>query len=250
MLCLVGSNRIGLATALAILTPAMAQAQSLPKEIEYENGKVTLGFDATVAAFSSDGTYWGIFGVVAPGSKVNHTWAEGLAKVGARIDHQMGTDATLYGGLSAVATFTLGEDVVATKDVSALSSEDAYVGVRMGDDGRFVDLSIGSQPYSVGTGMLIGDGAPEGSARGSVTLAPVRAWAARSSPALETGRCRPTRSIWMPTRFMNRTPTPPWPGPSLNMRSHPANSLGLLAAMSSNRLQVMHRPTPVAVDRP
>jgi hypothetical protein len=150
-----------------------------PLLITYANGTVKFSFEANLTAFYSDNTYWGAANILLPGSQVDYFWGESFAKGGVRIDHRLSDAFKVYAGASAVVSLTADEDIVGTKDVAALSMDEIYGGVRFeqpGDGGAFLDLSAGSQPYTVGTGMLIGDGAPEGSARGAVTIAPFRAW--------------------------------------------------------------------------
>jgi hypothetical protein len=146
----------------------------------YRFGDTTLKFsgELTVVYFDSNQTYWGIAGIFFPGTKTDFRWTEGALKSGVRLDRRLGDNVTFYAGLSAIASFTLNEDPYLTKDVGTAAFEDAYAGFAFGrpGEGWYGDLSAGAQRYVVGTGLLLGDGAPEGSARGAVNFAPYQAW--------------------------------------------------------------------------
>lgn len=83
----------------------------------------------------------------------------------------------LYGKLSAVASYTWGTDAFDTGDTGATTLEEAYVGVR-GDlgGGASYDFSLGARKLTLGTGMLIANGATSGFERGALKLGPRKAW--------------------------------------------------------------------------
>jgi hypothetical protein len=69
----------------------------------------------------------------------------------------------MCGGVSAVASQSLGQDVFVSRDQGRVTLENAYAGLKLGDaeKGLLFDVSGGAQPYRVGSGMLIAVGGVE-----------------------------------------------------------------------------------------
>jgi hypothetical protein len=156
---------------LALCPAAWAGAAMAQEGLKFDPS-----YEITGAYFSSDNTYWGLADAFFPGAPVDYQWFEGYAKVSLDFSLPMESGAEIYGGVSALASVTIDEDVVGTRDVQKLSFDNSFVGVRFNAGSVGVDVSAGAQPYVAGTGMFLNDGSPEGSARGAVTLAPFKAW--------------------------------------------------------------------------
>jgi hypothetical protein len=161
---------------MAIVSGTAARGQEGVQTEAFERLTYDTKVNLTFAGFTSDNTYWGLADALIPGFPVDYTWAEGFAKAGITAEYVLGDGLALYGGLTGVFSFTINEDLVGTRDVRAVSMDGLYAGLRSGDAVQGWDISFGSQPYSAGSGMLIGEGAPEGSALGAVTLGPFNAW--------------------------------------------------------------------------
>ncbi|HRD98692.1 MAG TPA: hypothetical protein PLA97_20100, partial [Rubrivivax sp.] len=124
--------------------------------------------------------FWNLPATFAPsaGYDTSRHWWEAYIKPGLRGQKALAGGATLYSQLSAVGSGTLRKDPFDAGDTGRLSLETAMAGVRLplaGSDWH-ADLSFGAQAFSVGTGMLIANGASNGFARGALKLGPRKAF--------------------------------------------------------------------------
>jgi hypothetical protein len=105
-------------------------------------------------------------------------WGEAYAKPGATFEKELSSTITVKARASAVASWTIGRDVFASRDQAAVTLEDAFVALRGGnaEQGLQLDISAGSQPYKIGSGMLISDGGVDGFERGTLIFGPRQAW--------------------------------------------------------------------------
>ncbi|WP_292268160.1 alginate export family protein [Marivita sp.] len=123
--------------------------------------------------------FWDLAGTTAPGSgfDADTNWLEGYIKPGLSFEYQLDAGAVLYGKLSAVASYTWGTDAFDTGDTGETTLEEAYLAIR-GDlsNGLSYDLSFGPRELTLGTGMLIANGATSGFERGALKFGPRKAW--------------------------------------------------------------------------
>ncbi|PWJ20759.1 alginate export family protein [Jannaschia seohaensis] len=123
--------------------------------------------------------FWDLAGTTAPGSGFDPdtNWLEGYVKPGVSFEYQLDTGAIVYGKLSAVSSYTWGTDAFDTGDTGATTLEEAYLALR-GDlpSGLSYDLSLGARELTLGTGMLIANGATSGFERGALKFGPRKAW--------------------------------------------------------------------------
>ncbi|MBS0124493.1 alginate export family protein [Aestuariicoccus sp. KMU-90] len=123
--------------------------------------------------------FWDLAGTTNPGSGFDPdtNWLEGYIKPGVSFEHQLDTGAVVYGKLSAVSSYTWGTDAFDTGDTGANTLEEAYLAIRgeLGSDLSY-DLSLGPRELTLGTGMLIANGATSGFERGALKLGPRKAW--------------------------------------------------------------------------
>ncbi|MDJ0820368.1 MAG: alginate export family protein [Paracoccaceae bacterium] len=145
-----------------------------------DNGLTVRGhFQAGLNAVVESNLFWDLAATTAPGSGFDPdtSWLEGYVKPGLSFTYQLDSGAALYGKLSAVASYTWGTDAFDTGDVGAETVEEAYLAIR-GDlgDGLSYDLSLGARELTLGTGMLIANGATSGFERGALKLGPRKAW--------------------------------------------------------------------------
>ena len=123
--------------------------------------------------------FWDLAATTAPGSgfDADTNWLEGYIKPGISFQHQLDVGATLYGKLSAVSSYTWGTDAFDTGDTGETTLEEAYLGVRgTWNNGLSYDLSLGARELTLGTGMLIANGATSGFERGALKFGPRKAW--------------------------------------------------------------------------
>lgn len=157
--------------------PALAQDQTTI--IDRDGLKLRWHFQAGVNLVSEQNLFWDLAATTAPASGFDPdtNWLETYIKPGLSFDYQLEAGGVFYGKLSAVASYTLGTDAFDTGDIGASTLEEAYLGIR-GDlgDGASYDFSLGARELTLGTGMLIANGATSGFDRGALKLGPRKAW--------------------------------------------------------------------------
>ncbi|SFQ21890.1 alginate export family protein [Tranquillimonas alkanivorans] len=123
--------------------------------------------------------FWDLAATTAPGSGFDPdtNWLEGYVKPGVSFEYRTGPGAVFYGKLSAVSSYTWGTDAFDTGDTGATTLEEAYLAIR-GDlsNGLSYDLSFGPRELTLGTGMLVANGATSGFERGALKFGPRKAW--------------------------------------------------------------------------
>ncbi|MCA3181089.1 MAG: alginate export family protein [Burkholderiaceae bacterium] len=123
--------------------------------------------------------FWGLAQTFAPtaGYDSRGAWFETYVRPGVTVRRALDAATAVYGGVSLVASGTLGDDVFLQGDTGRVLVDDAYLGVRRTlRGGTVIDASAGAQRYMLGHGLLLAVGAGNGYERGAVTLAPRRAW--------------------------------------------------------------------------
>ncbi|MDF9304069.1 alginate export family protein [Tritonibacter mobilis] len=170
--CLVAS-----ASSLAIA----ASAQERDPMLLYERDALTVRghFQAGLNAVAEDNLFWDLAATTAPGSGFDPDtrWLESYIKPGISFEYRLDTGATLYGKFSGVASYTWGKDAFDYGDTGATTLEEAYIAIRgrLGPDATY-DLSLGARELTLGTGMLIANGATSGFERGALKFGPRKAW--------------------------------------------------------------------------
>lgn len=146
-----------------------------------QSGGLTLRWhiQAGLNAVAERNLFWDLAGTTAPGSGFDPdtNWLEGYIKPGLSFEYQLEAGAVLYGKLSAVSSYTWGTDAFDTGDTGATTLEEAYLAIR-GDlgSGLSYDLSLGPRELTLGTGMLLANGATSGFERGALKFGPRKAW--------------------------------------------------------------------------
>jgi len=168
------------------LTPSSVLAQEQEGSVTlFEGGGFTVkaGMDIGLQIVLQNQAFWNLGESVGPEDyNSSPTWGETYAKPFLTFYGTVGS-MDIYGKLSAVGVLNIGTDVYAIEDAKKIVLEDAYVGIR----NDTVDLSFGSQPYQLGTGMLIADGGGDGFERGAIIFGPRRAWEMTAIARLTTG---------------------------------------------------------------
>lgn len=168
------------------LTPSSVLAQEQEGSVTmFEGGGFTVkaGMDIGLQIVLQNQAFWNLGESVGPEDYYSSpTWGETYAKPFLTFNGTVGS-MDIYGKLSAVGVLNIGTDVYAIEDAKKIVLEDAYVGIR----NDTVDLSFGSQPYQLGTGMLIADGGGDGFERGAIIFGPRRAWEMTAIARLTTG---------------------------------------------------------------
>lgn len=158
---------------LLCLNPAALRAQPPAKD------GWTLSVEAVSQGLFATDAFWGLAQTFAPSAeyRTRSTWVEASLKPSILGKQTIDEATTVYGGVSLVASGTLGEDVFQQGQTGRVGVEDAFLGLRrVIAGGTVVDASAGAQRYVLGQGLLLAVGAGNGYERGAVTLAPRRAW--------------------------------------------------------------------------
>lgn len=170
--------------SLSAPLPARAQESSLASRdpmVLIDSGTVNLRARLEVmnALFASSGTWFGLATLPpAPPFSERRAWGESWIEPGIDARLRIGSSFELYGGFSIGASRTWNADPFDQRNKGQLSVENAFGGMRTRNpvSSWNVDISSGQQNYSVGTGMLIWQGAGNGFERGAVGMLPRQAW--------------------------------------------------------------------------
>ena len=157
-----------------------ADAQERDPMLFYDTDrlKVRGHFQSGLNAVSETNLFWDLAATTASGSGFDPdtNWLEGYIKPGISFEYQLGTGAVFYGKLSAVSSYTWGTDAFDTGDTGATTLEEAYLATRGEFGSSSYDLSLGPRELTLGTGMLIANGATSGFERGALKFGPRKAW--------------------------------------------------------------------------
>ncbi|MBI1386630.1 MAG: hypothetical protein GC150_17115 [Rhizobiales bacterium] len=169
----------GFAASASILLAYPSLAQEQTTIIDRDGLTLRWHLQAGLNLVSEQNLFWDLAATTAPGSGFDPdtNWLEAYIKPGLSFDYQLGSGDVLYGKLSAVSSYTLGTDAFDTGDIGATTLEEAHLGIRgeLGD-GASYDVSLGARELTLGTGMLIANGATSGFERGALKLGPRKAW--------------------------------------------------------------------------
>jgi hypothetical protein len=170
-----GSRPLTALSMAAGLLAASAGAARAEQEIySSSDGMTTLVFSVDVvgAAFSATDSWFGESDGFLGGN--TDDWSEFGAEPKLALTMPMG-EGEFFGEVSGVYTSTYGDDAsgltIGLEDKQELTLEQGHVGWRAEDFFENIDndtftLTIGRQDYSIGTGLLIVDGAGDGGERG------------------------------------------------------------------------------------
>ncbi|RPH41229.1 MAG: hypothetical protein EHM87_20225 [Burkholderiales bacterium] len=170
-----GPLHVRIAALLLALAATGAHAQPAPPA---DDGWV-LSLEGAVQGIAQSNPFWGLAQTYAPtaGYDTRIGWIEAYVRPGARGERRLDAATSVYGGVSMVASGTLGSDVFQQGDTGRLGIDDAFLGLRHAlAGGTRLDLSAGAQRYVLGQGLVLAVGAGNGFERGAATLAPRRAW--------------------------------------------------------------------------
>ena len=158
----------------------------------YEQGGLTLRghLQFGLNAVAERNLFWDLAETTNPGSgfDADTNWLEGYIKPGVSFEYHLDPSAAIYGKLSAVSSYTWGTDAFDTGDTGDTTLEEAYLGFRGGRaSGLSYDLSLGPRELTLGTGMLIANGATSGFERGALKFGPRKAWERAAIGRLSSG---------------------------------------------------------------
>lgn len=147
--------------------------------VDNEHVRLEGKLSALVGAFGSTGTWYGLDSLT-PGSKFERRkgWTEGWFTPGLELTVRPSSQWEMFGSFSVGFSGTLGVDPFDQENQGAALIEKAYAGLRTLNprDQLNVEFSAGRQPYGIGTGMIVWQGAGNGFERGAVSLLPRLSW--------------------------------------------------------------------------
>ncbi|OYW53631.1 MAG: hypothetical protein B7Y80_15125 [Hyphomicrobium sp. 32-62-53] len=129
--------------------------------------------------FAYSGTWFGLAAQPSQGAFANRrAWAESWVEPGVDGVLRIAPALELYGGAGIGVSRTWGADSFDQRNQGEVNLENAFGGIRTANlaTGWNFDFSFGQQNYSVGSGMLIWQGAGNGFERGGGNLLPRQAW--------------------------------------------------------------------------
>lgn len=162
-----------------VLIPVAVQAQSAPLILhKSDNLTVTGHLQGGVNLVAEHNLFWDFGETVAGVTDFdpNAEWFEAYLKPGVTFEQRASERVTFYGGLSSVASMTIGTDAFDAGDTGRVTLEEGYLGWRYKADETTFDLSVGPRAFKAGTGMLIEAGGSSGFSRGALKLGPRKAW--------------------------------------------------------------------------
>jgi hypothetical protein len=169
---------LGVSGACAQGTPSPASANPLLL-VDNEYARVEGKLAVLVGTFGATGTWYGLDSLT-PGSTYQRRkgWLEGWFAPGFEFAVRPSPGWEVFGGFSVGFSGTLGVDPFDQKNQSAALVEKAYAGFRTRNSPEQLNLefSFGQQPYGIGTGMIVWQGAGNGFERGALSLLPRISW--------------------------------------------------------------------------
>jgi hypothetical protein len=169
------------AIALGAVTTSLEAGEQKDPLVFVDSDTITVQgrVDASVGVGPAyQGSWFNLVAIRNPAYNPNRLTAEGWLEPGIDITLRPAKAVEVYAGLSVGLSGTWGSDLYDQQNQGAALPENAFAGVRTTNPATSwnVDLSIGQQDFSVGTGMLIWQGADNGFERGADYLAPRTAW--------------------------------------------------------------------------
>lgn len=186
--------------------------------------RLKAGVDVGLQIVTQKDAFWLLGETFAPGVDYNAspTWSETYIKPYLTFSADLGS-VEAYGKLSAVGVANFGTDVFDVDSPEALLIEDAFVGIR----NETLDLSIGAQPYRLGTGMLLADGGGDGFERGAIIFGPRTAWEMTAIGRLSGGGTRGELFYLDPRELESNDTKTEFAGLSVTHEFSPGRSLGV-----------------------
>lgn len=170
---------VAFAVWLAGAMPAACLAQGAPAPAwAWKSGELNLdaGIETYTAHYSMSGTWWNLSASSAPGFDKDRSFTELWIHPKINGQYKLGAGSQAYGSLSLGATQTVGADAFDYADQSAVRFGTAVLGLRAQSDGWLYDISLGRQPFTLGTGMLLTAGSGNGYSWGGGASTQRKAW--------------------------------------------------------------------------
>lgn len=205
------------ACCLGHVASSAALAQSPPPRgtiVSSDAGSVTVDASVTLGTYAMTNLFWNLANEsTTPQYEPDKSWAEAGFVGGLSFTRRTG-GSEIYGAASVVGVRTVGTDPFNYRNEGSVRMERAYAGWRTRrDDGWNLDVSFGSQEYSVGTtagglpdAMLIRMGAGNGAEWGGQMVLLRKAWELSAVARVTVGRWR-AEGFWLRPNELPSTDT-------------------------------------------
>lgn len=135
------------------------------------------GIDAFAYYYSMQGTWWNLAATTDPQFDTRRQFGEFWIHPKLNGSVALGGGHEAYGALSAGLSQTLDADPFDNQNEGTIRFENASLGLRGSTEaGWRYDLSLGRQPFTLGTGMLLTAGSSNGGSWGDAASAPRKSW--------------------------------------------------------------------------
>jgi hypothetical protein len=193
--------------ALAVAAPAAAQTPPPnPRGTVFSSdaGSVVVEGSLSAGTYAMTRLFWDLARESgAPDYEPDKLFAEAVLTAGVSFTRRL-SDSEFYGGISAIGAQTIGVDPFDYRNQNSLRHERLYGGWRTtGTSGPTIDLSFGSQEYSIGTlaggspdAFFVRIGAGNGFEWGGQLLVPRKAWELAAVAKVSAGRWR-AEGFWL-----------------------------------------------------
>jgi hypothetical protein len=163
-----------------LISAATASAQDAPAPAwGWTSGGLALegALETYSAYYSMSGTWWNLAATSAPDFDIDRNFGEIWIHPKLNGTFKLSDDSEVYAAISVGATQTIGADPFDYEDEGAIRFGSVMIGAR-GEHGRWgYDVSVGRQPFTLGTGMLLTAGSSNGYSWGGGASAQRKAWA-------------------------------------------------------------------------
>lgn len=186
-------------TSALLASTAVAQTPDAT-EWKWSSGNLTVeaNIETYTSFYSMGGTWWNLAATSAPTFDMQRNFTEFWVQPSIKGTYPLGDDVELYGALGVGASQTLGADAYDFEDEGAVRFGSAVLGIRGANSGWQYDLSIGRQPYTLGTGMLLYAGSSNGYTWGGGASTQRTVWGSSAIGSLEHGNWSGTAFVLEP----------------------------------------------------
>ena len=136
-------------------------------------------FQSGLNAVAESNLFWNLAELATGNTEfdADAEWLELYAEPGLSFERRLKSGPTMFGKVSAVASYTAGTDAFDASNTGRITLEEGYLGYRSQFAGDWnIEATLGPRVLRLGTGMLIANGSADGFERGALKFGPREAW--------------------------------------------------------------------------